>query len=240
LLHRRRARSLLILPAAVACLVLPRPGFAAGGCSLASRAGAASSPIELPVTKRKLFVLPGKATDRALVFGPYQVMQYRPGLAKSRSHSSSTPTGNSYTAEGSRRYSFELDTGEGQRLAVECRQAETTSATAESGTDREQTLSCTVAAPAGGTWALDYASGEGVMHGRSGSRYLVAAGGAIPLGRARCSDFLVTGQGGKPVLSLDFDGKGRVELAAELPAEERHVLAALASALYLADLRRQH
>ena len=244
--HERRlalSPTLLVTATLAVVLALPAPAVAAP----ASRAAVlpaelANSGDVLPVSRRKDFVIPRRSTDRALVFAPYAVNDYREGMTGSWSNTTRWGKTKERTAEGERSFSFALHGGSAQ-LPAECDER----AAVESRRDRgeppprevpDHALRCTLYA-ARGTFELTVLNGRGELVGTGGERFEVSV---ILSATSRWEPSETTGlllsHAGDPVAAVDFVGKGRVVLQRALEPARREVLAAAAAALLLADLDR--
>ena len=212
---------------------------AAAGCSLGTSIDSDRPSVVHVVTRHRTFVVPNRATDRALVFGPFQVMQYRAGWTTSRSRSRTSGGASELDGESRRSFAFELLEPGAPRVAVDCAQRALAQEGAEAGrlvVDHE--LRCEVRGAGSGSWALDFTAGAGALTGTAGGRFEIRAGDALGRGRARpagCEGFVVR-DGGVPVLAIARTGKGRFELAAYLDPDVRRLLAAAGSALLLAEV----
>ena len=234
-----RPRSAALALAILAVVAGSPRTAAAAGCTLATSVGPERPSEVLVVTRHRTFVVPKRPTDRALVFGPFQVMQYRAGWTTSRSRSRTSGGASEIDAESRRTFAFELVEPGAPPVAVDCAQRAVAQEGAEAGrlvVDHE--LRCEVRGAGRGSWALDFTAGEGALTGTAGGRFEVRSGDALGRGRARpsaCEGFVVR-EAGVPVLAIARNGKGRFELAPHLAPEVRRLLAAAGSALLLAEV----
>jgi hypothetical protein len=205
----------------------------------------ASQADGFPVTKHRKALWPTLPVDHALVFGAFQVMQYRAGWTTSQSHSAGIGADATITAQSSRELSFALEGPDGSRMPVEC--ALHGEGSGLRGTDRssrtrvrtalEQELRCSLYPTKGGAWELVLSAGSGELTGTGGGRFAIAASHDLAnAGRSAATVGFLFFDGGEPIGAIEVTGRGRVVLSRELPPTTRHIVAAAASAILLADL----
>jgi hypothetical protein len=200
---------------------------------------------DLGVSARKRLFLPKRPSDKAVVFGAFQVMQYRAGWTESTRYGVVHRSLLAYQEKSWRKYSFELQTEEGARLAVECVQRKEERGLSLLGKNRQtdfdvpwdQELHCSLFPGDGVVWELGVTPGSGTLTGPNGAAYRVRASN-----RAEGTSFrLPTPVGflfereGKAVGAVEVLNKGRFLLSRSLEPTDRNLVAAAASALLLAD-----
>jgi len=200
---------------------------------------------DLEVTQRRRRVLPKRPADKAVVFGPFRVDQYRAGWTEKTVYGIGSRSLQKYTEKSWRRYSFELRTAEGGHLPVECIQRKEERGLRVLGENSQtdldvpwgEELRCSLYPGDGVVWELAVSGGRGTFTGPESAAFDVRASN-----RAEGTSFrLPTPVGflferdGKSLGAVEVLNKGRFLLSQNLPSWLRPLVAGAASALLLAD-----
>jgi hypothetical protein len=200
---------------------------------------------DLAVSARKRLFLPKRPADRAVVFGSFQVMQYRAGWTETTRYGVGSRSLLAYKEKSWRKYSFELQNEGGGRLPVECVQRKEERGLSVLGSSRQtdfdvpwgQELHCSLYPGDGVVWELDVTPGSGTLAGPEGTAYRVRASNRAEGTRFRLPTpvgFLFEREG-KAVGAVEVLNKGRFLFSRSLAPDDRNLVAAAAGALLLAD-----
>lgn len=233
------------LPLAAALLALAPTGARAKAIRLDLPEELRAETDDLAVSARKRLFLPKRPADKAVVFGAFQVMQYRAGWTETTRYGVGSRSLLAYREKSWRKYSFDLQTEGGGRLPVECVQRKEERGLSLLGASHQtdfdvpwdQELHCSLYPGDGVVWELGVTPGSGTLTGPEGASYRVRASNRAEGTRFRLPTpvgFLVEREG-KAVGAVEVLNKGRFLLARSLAPADRNLVAAAAAALLLAD-----